>query len=157
MFLGPGLINFHDDAAPASHAASALTAGAVVLIIVAIVAVAATWRHRTGVGSAGTHPPRRGTSAILLGAICAVLLVLVSSSERQIPSLTIVSHASTPHPKGAASARRARLGGQVSAIKRLPAGASTGRFAVHTGRAQDRRRCPVTVHPVVRAARLASP
>jgi len=157
MTLAPGLVNLHDGTAPATHAAASLAVGVIALLTVATVIVAATYRLRRRAAQATSHLPPRGTSALLLGVIGAVLLVLVATSEQRIPSLTIVSHA------GAAGAHppARRLGracpATVSAFERPAPGVFPGRFAVKTGGALKRRRCPVTVPTVVRASRLLSP
>jgi hypothetical protein len=94
MTLVLGLLHPRLDYSRVLHDAGSLTIAVVALIAVALSVVLLTYRH----GRAGGHPrrlphPRRGTSAVLLGAIAAVLFVLTSASQHRIGSLTIVSRA----------------------------------------------------------------
>ena len=96
MTLVLGLLHPRHDYSRVLHDAGSLTLGVVALIVVALSVVLFTYRHA---GRARGRPrrlphPRRGTSAVLLGAIAAVLLVLTSASQHRIGSLTIVSRAS---------------------------------------------------------------
>lgn len=150
------LITPHDDTAPATHAMGPLAVGVTALFAVAVVIVAATYRRRARIAQPAGHLPRRGTSALLLGAICAVLLVLVSTSTQRIPSLTIVSHAGRARASRPAAHFQPASPAPVSAIERLASGPTPGRFAGRIAGALQRRRCSVPVPSVVRALRLPS-
>jgi hypothetical protein len=156
MMLLFALINLHDDTAPATHAMGPLTAGVIALFAIAAVIVVATYRRRARGGRSGGYLPRRGTSAVLLGAICAVVLVLVSTSAQPIPSLTIVSHAGRAQSSRPARHLQPASPARVSAIERSASRPVTGAFADRIGGALLRRRCPVTVSSVARALRLPS-
>ena len=93
MTLASTLLNVHDGYTQALHIAGSLAFGAVALIAVALIVVVATFRWAIGPGAARLRHPRRGTPALLLGAIAVVLLV--ASSEHRLASLTIVSHGGT--------------------------------------------------------------
>jgi hypothetical protein len=101
------LFDLHHDYSRGLADAGPLTFGVVSLIAVALFVVLLTYlraRRTTRDGHPRPQPPRRGTSAVLLGAIAAVLLFLTSASQHRIASLTIVSGAR----KGQAATRTAR-------------------------------------------------
>ncbi len=93
MTLASALLNVQDGYTKALHVAGSLAFGAVALIVVALIVVTVTFRWAVGPGGPRLRHPRRGTSALLLGAIAIVLLV--ASSQHRISSLTIVSHSGT--------------------------------------------------------------
>lgn len=110
-----GALNLSHPASPAAPAAGSITAGAVVLVLVALLAVAATYRRaiRRRPGQPTSRHPRRGTSALVLCAISAVLFALTSVAQRPLASLTIVSRHSAQRTMTVVSPprRHARLAG----------------------------------------------
>jgi hypothetical protein len=105
MTLVLGLLNPRHDYSRILHDAGSLTLGVAVLIVAALSVVLFTYRHA---GRARGRPrrlphPRRGTSAVLLGVIAAVLLMLTSASQHRIGSLTIVSRGSARHSPSTAA------------------------------------------------------
>ena len=124
MTLVLGLLHPRQDYSRVLHDAGAFTIGVVALIAVALSVVLLTYRHA---GRARGRPrrlphPRRGTSALLLGAIAAVLLVLTSASQHRIGSLTIVSRASAVRTMTpvAAVVHRPRARRPAAAYRRRP-------------------------------------
>jgi hypothetical protein len=93
MTLVLGLLNSQHDYSRVLHDAGSLTAGVIALVVVALLVVGLTYRRagRTRGRPRRLARPRRGTSAVLLGAIAGVLFVLTSASQHRIASLTIVS------------------------------------------------------------------
>jgi hypothetical protein len=91
------------------HVADSLTLGVSALIAVALLVVGVTYRRASRArGRPRRLHPRRGTSAVLLGAIAAVLLMLTSASQHRIASLTIVRRAATQRWVGAHRLKDAR-------------------------------------------------
>jgi hypothetical protein len=121
------LLGAQNDYSRALRDATPLIVGVVALIAVALFVVGATYRRMTRAHTAqpGLGQPRRGTSALLLGAIAAVLLVLVSASQHRIASLTIVRRASAARTMTPVTAAPSRV--VLHRHARPPRQARTGR------------------------------
>jgi hypothetical protein len=95
MTLILGLVNPQHDYSHVLQVAGSLSLGVSALIAVALLVVGVTYRRASRArGRPRRLHPRRGTSAVLLGAIATVLLMLTSASQHRIASLTIVRGAS---------------------------------------------------------------
>ena len=109
MMLARGALQLQTPPTQVVHGTGPITIGAVGLIVVAVGVVAITYRHAVRVRSGlGPRHPRRGTSALLLGAIAAVVLGLSSSAQQPLASLTIVSGDSAQRTMTVVSPPRAR-------------------------------------------------
>lgn len=109
MMLARGALQLQSPPTQVGHGTGPITIGAVGLILVAVGVVAITYRHAVRVRSGpGPRPPRRGTSALMLGAIAAVVLGLSSSAQQPLASLTIVSGNAARRTMTVVSPRRAR-------------------------------------------------
>jgi hypothetical protein len=97
MSLVLGLLNPQHDYSRVLHDAGSLTVAVSALIAAALAVVGLTYRRegRPRGSRRRLAGPRRGTSAVLLGAIAAVMFVLISASQHRIASLTIVSRAAS--------------------------------------------------------------
>lgn len=110
MMLARAALQLSNPPTEAVHGTGPITIGAVGLIVVALGVVAITYRRamRVRSGRPGPRHPRRGTSALLLGAIAAVILGLSASARQPLDSLTIVSRDSARDTMTVVGAPRTR-------------------------------------------------